>query len=368
MRNPLRRQRKPIFVFGGLAAVVALAGAALFAWWNTNVFGAEALCNGMVASEDVQSAHNSRGRMAEVNNQMAAASSEFRCTVKRTSRFIGTDDLEVVVRTATESRAFPFTTATWKNPSAMSYFKDGASGAVSDKRGWVILPKACWSQVGSIQGSRRIPPSPNAVAVVEAVVEQGSADREGLARLLVHAAQKVAAGAGCSATELKAPSDLSALSKPRRTDNQNACGLRGFSLPKNSLVKGLVEPGQEQLTDKLSHTWACDMYLNGTSGAQVSFSASSDANIVDGVLRDSDSFQNLGGNRGVARADEAVLHCDGGDVYFSARWNTEYDGVLLGLAEYKPDAYVEIQKTTFQKFLDSAADSRSCPHVTLPSR
>lgn len=367
MQNPLKRRRRLLFVLGGLTAVVTLAGAALFIRWNTNFLGAETLCGGIVTSDDVQSAINSSGRIAEVSSQTATASSEFRCTVKRTSRFIGTEDVEVTIRTATELGAFPFTTATWKNPSTMSYFKDGASGAVSDTRGWVMLPKACWDRVGSIQGSRRIPPGPKSVAAVEATVGQGAADRKGLARLLVHAAQKVGESAGCSRTELRAPSDLSTLSRPRTTDAQNACGIQGFSLPKNSLVKGLAEPGHEQLTGETPHTWACDMYLDGSSKSQISFSVSSDANVIDGALRDSDSFRDIDGNKGVARLDEAVLHCEDGDVYFSVRWNSKYDGVLLDLAGNKPHAYAEVRRSTFQSFLDSAAGPRSCPRVTLPS-
>lgn len=366
MQNPLKRRRKLLFVWGGFAAVATLSSAALFTWWNTNAFGAEEFCDGMFASNDVRAALNSSGRVAEVSSQTVPEFSEFRCTVKRTSRFIGADDSEVTIRTATEPGAFPFTTAVWKNPSTMSYFKDGASGAVSDTRGWILLPKACWDRVGNIQGSRRIPPNPKKVAAVEATVRQGVVDRRGLARLLAHAAQKVAESAGCSTAGLKAPSDLSILRKPRTTDARNACGIQGFSLPNSSLVKGLAEPGREQLTGETPHTWACDMYLDGASKSQISFSISSDVNVIDGALRDSESFREVAGNKGLVGIDEAVLHCKDGDVYFSVRWNAAYNNVLLDLAKRKSHSYAEMHKSLFQGFLDSAADSRSCPRVTLP--
>ncbi|WP_432071604.1 hypothetical protein [Streptomyces wuyuanensis] len=200
MATPTRKKRSAIIAAGALVVIAALAS--LHCWWNTNVLGAEAFCDGRLNSGDVQEALDSPGRVSEMLVRVESGRPEFECSVERTSRFVGGEDQQLSLTTAGEHGAFPFTTAVWKNPAARSYFKNGVTGAVSEAGGYIVLPKACWDKVGDLQGNRVVRPGQEAVATVEATVKQGSADRTGLARLLTRTARKVAEEAGCSTPEL----------------------------------------------------------------------------------------------------------------------------------------------------------------------
>ncbi|MGW1296245.1 hypothetical protein [Streptomyces sp. NPDC002533] len=340
------RNRKAVFLVSA-ALVSATTLASLHGWWNTNVWGAEAFCADMLTSGEVQAALVGRGRLSETYSRADAAHTE--CTVERTSRFPGTADARMTVKTGTAHGAFPFTTAVWKNPAERAYFADGA---VSDSHGYVVLPKACW------------PPAQETVATVEVTMEDGSADREGLARLLARVSQKVAAAAGCSDGDTGKFDGLSMPAAPRTTDPGRVCGLKGFSLPEKTVVDGVAEPGQEQLNEASPH-WACDLSLDGTSGSRLSFAATSDPTLISAALRDRGRFKAIPGGKGYADLTRAVLRCEKGDVFFAAKWNTDYSGVLLDQTRNSTPSYAEVRRTTFQDFLDVAAPARSCPKVAL---
>ncbi|WP_159024684.1 hypothetical protein [Streptomyces sp. CB02613] len=361
MNIRIRHTKTTLFTFIALLLVASLTS--LHCWWNTNVWGDDAFCEGTLSSGDIQAALDAPGRVSQVFSQTSTGRSEFNCTVERSSRFIGQDNLRMRMKTGTAEGAFPFTTAAWKNPAARSYF---ARGAVSDTSGYVILPRSCWDKVGNIQGSRTIAPGPDTVAIVEASVEGGPAHRRSLARLLTHTAQKVAEAAGCSDDELGEPTTLFAPDAPRTAVPHNLCGLKGFSLPKAALAEGAAEPGQEQLNEA-PHTWACDVDLDGTDNARVSFTATTDSTILDAALREGKGFKKLPGASGtVVGANEAILQCAGGKVYFAANWSPEYEGVLLDHTRHRQPSYSEVRRATFQNFLDAAAASRNCPQVSMP--
>ncbi|MER6769310.1 hypothetical protein ACFVG1_16395 [Streptomyces bacillaris] len=345
-------------------AVVA-ATVSLHGWWNTNVFGDEALCGETLDSDVVQGMLDSPGRLSVASAQIGPDFPEFRCVVERTSKFTGAEDQRVTVGTGSRQGAFPFATAVWKDPASRSYFKSGRSGAVSGSGGYVILPVSCWDKVGDIQGNQVRRGGKAAVATVEATVEKGSADRAGLARLLDRTAQRVAEKAGC-ADRGPAEPVLAAPAEPRPTNPAEVCGLPGLSLPQDVVLAGVATPGSEQVNSAASHTWACDMQLAGSSKSRLSFVAASDRAVVDAALRDTGALRELPGNDGWAATTQAVLHCRGGDVYFAARWNTEYEGALLH-STGTPERFGDARRDTFQKFLDAAAPSRSCPSVTLPT-
>lgn len=353
-------KKATFFVVAALVVVASLTS--VYCWWNTDVGGPDAFCGGTVGAGDVQAALDGPGRVSEVASQSVPGHPELSCTVERTSRFTGSPDTRMTVKTGTAQGAFPFTTAVWKDPAARSYFSDGA---VSGSSGYVVLPQACWEEVGNLQGRRVVAPGQETVATVEVTVKGGSADREGLARLLARTARRVAEAAGCSHGGDGEPGALSTPAAPRSTNPQDVCGIQGFSLPKASLLDRVAEPGQEQLTET-SRVWACDMDLAGTGDARLSFAATTDATIISAALREPDTFKNLPDDMGVYGSTQAVLHCGKGDVYFAARWNNEYDGVLLDHTRNTTPSYADIRRATFQAFLNTATSSHSCPAVTLP--
>ncbi|WP_406106302.1 hypothetical protein OG698_28365 [Streptomyces sp. NBC_01003] len=359
------RKKKPVLVAASALALVA-ALTSSYCWWNTNLLGADSFCGGQLGSGEMQAVLDSTGRLSQVHAQDDTQRAEFTCTIERTSRFIGGDDQQVTLRTASEQGVFPFTTGVWKNPAARSYFRDGVTGAVSQDGGYVVLPKSCWDKVGGLQGSQVIRAGDGAVATVEAKVGKGAADPAGLARLLNRSARQVAEKAGCSTSALSATPDLAAPSASRTTDVQNVCGVQGFALPKKAVLVSRAEPDRERVNNASAHTWACDLPMSGSAKAAVSFAATSDKNLVEAARKDADSFETLPGDQGVATIDEAVLHCGSSDVYFAAHWNVAYEGALLDSVDHAGVAYAEIKKATFQNFLDATADTHSCPRVTLP--
>ncbi|MFF1477309.1 hypothetical protein ACFVYD_06990 [Streptomyces sp. NPDC058301] len=358
------RRKKPALL-GAVALVVIAALIALYCWRNTNILGSDSFCGGRLGSNGVQSALDTRGRVSKMAEQGGEGRPEFRCTVQRTSLLAGGDDLKMTVRTATGEGAFPFTTAVWKDPAQRSYFKDGATGAVSGRGGYVVLPQACWAKVGNIQGSAVVHPAQHTVATVEATMEQGTADRMGLARLLVDAARTVAKQAGCDTPSLRAPSALSEPGDERPTRAREVCGLTGFTLPPDSVITGVAEPGQERLNHQ-SGTWTCDLALAGSGEARLSLAATSEAAFVRAALDEPGAFTKLPGGRGLASPrQEAVVHCAGGDVYFTARWNTAYGNALRKHTGGDVSKAADLRRATLQNFLNATAASHSCPNVTL---
>ncbi|WP_406725216.1 hypothetical protein WJ438_11890 [Streptomyces sp. GD-15H] len=265
------------------------------------------------------------------------------------------------MKTANEHGPFPYTTHVWKNPGARSYFKGETNGAVTPTGGYVVLPKSCWSKVGDVQGALIVSPDDDSVSAVEATVTKGRADPEGLAHLLARVARKVAADAGCATPALEESPELAAPDGVRTTDVGKVCGLPGFSLPDDAVITGVAEPDQEQISKGAKEVWACDLILDGSAGAAVSFAATSDRDMVDAALQDTYGFRELPDGHGIAAVGQAVLHCAEGDVYFAAHWNREYAGALSD----KQDRVSKVRGNTFDAFVASAADLYSCPDVTL---
>ncbi|MER0445639.1 hypothetical protein ABR738_13905 [Streptomyces sp. Edi4] len=358
-------KKKPALIAAGSLAVLALLASG-YCWWNTDLLGADSFCGGRLGSEEARAALDSPGRLAQVRVQGDARHAEFACTLERTSRFIGGEEQRVTVRTTHEQGAFPFTTSVWKDPAGRSYLTSGATGALSSSGGYVVLPKACWSKVGGLQGNRVVRAGDGEVAVVTATVEKGSADLDGLARLLTRSARQVAEKAGCDTPALPSSPALAAPSAARPTDVQNMCGVRGFTLPKSVVLVGRAEPDTEQVNQGGPRTWACDLHLAGSEKASVSFAATTDTNMVQAATGGSETLRDLPADRGVAGPDQAVLHCGAGDTYFAAHWSNTYEGALLDSVSHSAADYTKAKKAAFQNFLDATADAHRCPRVTLP--
>ncbi|MCC5036044.1 hypothetical protein DMH02_023280 [Streptomyces sp. WAC 00631] len=128
-------------------------------------------------------------------------------------------------------------------------------------RGYAVLPESSWDKVGGIQGSRVVFSGEAPVSTVEAVVQKGSADRAGLARLLTHSARQVAEKAGCAAPARTGVPALAAPESLRKTDARNACGLKGFSLPEEAVPTDRAEPALkgtfQNFLDAAADTYSC---------------------------------------------------------------------------------------------------------------
>ncbi|MEW9513297.1 hypothetical protein [Streptomyces bacillaris] len=349
------RKRNAGVAVAGVAVMAACAG--LFSWWNTNLFGETEFCDGAVNSADMGSVLGTQGRLSTVWST-GSKLPEVACGVKRESKFLGAEPMEVTLTTAVHKPDFQFQTHVWKNPSAMSYFSKGSTGAVSDERGWVLLPDSCRDKIGTVYPARRQLPETGEVTVVEAVMNQGTADRAALAKMLVRAAQRIADDAGCGAgasteaPEIQNPSGLST------TDAAAVCRLPGFKLPQNALVKGEATAGKEQTTGSMPGTWSCGLELSGSAGAKVWFSAAPGAHVVDEALLHDDGFKEIPGSE--AKVDwsrnAAVLTCDSKNVYFSMRWSDEY---------YDLDPADGVARAMLQSFVDAAGKQYRCPSVAL---
>ncbi|MFZ4266293.1 hypothetical protein [Streptomyces arboris] len=348
------RKRSAGIAVTGVAALAVCAG--LFSWWNTNFLGEADFCEGVVNSADMGAVLGTQGRLSTVWSKGSEVP-EVACGVKRESKFLGEEPMEVTLTTAVHEPDFQFQTHVWRNPSAMSYFSKGGTGAVSDERGWVLLPDACRDKVGAIYPARQRPKS-DEVTVVEAVMNQGTADRAALARMLVKAAQRIADDAGCGtgdspeAPEIQNPSDLSA------TDAAAVCQLPGFRIPQDALVRGEAEIGKEQTTGSIPGAWSCGLEFSGSAGAKIWFSAAPGSYVADGTLLNSDGFKDIPGVEGKVDwyRKAVVLKCGIKNVYFSMRWSTEY---------YDVDPAEGISRGMLQSFIDASGKQYQCPTAKL---
>ncbi|MFZ4277495.1 hypothetical protein ACOZFM_32870 [Streptomyces arboris] len=352
------RKRSAGIAVTGVAALAVCAG--LFSWWNTDLLGEAEFCEGVVDSADMDAVLGTRGRLSTVWSKGSEVP-EVACGVKRESKFLGEEPMEVTLTTAVHEPDFQFQTHVWKNPSAMSYFSKGGTGAVSDERGWVLLPDACRDKVGAIYPARQRPKS-DEVTVVEAVMNQGTADRAALARMLVKAAQRIADDAGCGtgdspeAPEIQNPSDLSA------TDAAAVCQLPGFRIPQDALVRGEAEIGKEQTTGSIPGAWSCGLEFSGSAGAKIWFSAAPGSYVADGTLLNSDGFKDIPGVEGKVdwQRNAVVLKCEAKNVYFSMRWSNEYWDLDLD-----HDLVERIYRSMLQSFVDASGKKYQCPSVKL---
>ncbi|WP_284577105.1 hypothetical protein [Streptomyces sp. 2P-4] len=351
---PGRSKRKWWAAAAGVSAAAVVAGA--FLAWNTDFLGEEVFCDGAVASGDLSAVLDTQGRLSTVSSEDDGQPG-FSCTVERKAAFFGGKPLEIEMETGLHDPDFAFQTAVWKDPSSMAYFSNGATGAVSGKRGWVLLPEACAGKVDRYGGGRS---DAGAVRTVEAVVKQGTVDRTELARTLVRTAQRVADKAGCAAGANPEEPRLQAVNEAP-TDPGAVCGLPGFALPAGALVKDAATLGKEQVSGGRPGTWACGLHLAGDAKGVLWFSASSDPQLVDRILLKGRGFDPLPGGAGVVARQQhaAVLTCETSKVYVSMRGSTEYLDVLYDRGSAAP-------REVFQAFVDAAVQQYRCPAVRLP--
>lgn len=331
-------------------AVVAAGLLGLWTWWNTNLFADEAYCGGKLTRTELDSVLGTEGRISSVAAEGGEESPEFRCTVERTSKLLGAEPMEIEVSTAVHEPDFAFQTRVWRDPGAMTYFSAGATGAVSETRGWVMLPQACQEDAGYL---------------VQTVMRKGKAERTQLAGMLVQAAQRVAARAGCASDDAAPDFELGERSDASATDARSVCDTKGFALPASAFVAGKAEPGEETVSTS-KRTWACDLSLAGTGKSKVSFAVSSDPRIVNDRLRTETGFSDLPDGKGLIDGHRrAILKCGEQSVYFGMRPNDAYQELLL--ERERREQYEPTVRGLFQSFLDAAGKQHGCPTVTVPA-
>ncbi|WP_146063472.1 hypothetical protein [Streptomyces sp. SM11] len=327
-----------------LTCAVVVAGAGLFAWWNTDLLGREDFCAGAVSADDVGAVLDGPGRLTLASAEPEKVSDNaygFDCVVQRSSKIIGGDQARLTVDLTRPDTTFPFRTRLWKDPAAMSYLADGAAGAVDDTRAWVMLPAACWDKIPS-SGA-------NASPVLELEVSNGAADRQALAATAVHTARQIARDVGCAAPELSHPVRIQGPAEKGgagRTDTANACGLKGFRLPESTFFGSGAAPGGERFTEAGATAWACTLDLDGPTDPQLTFALSQDRTLTKFAGRDP----------AVAEQDgSALLECADGTAYVSMERNDAYEGLLL---DNKVPG--ERWNDPFRAFTDAVAKKLDC--------
>ncbi|MFI0990612.1 hypothetical protein [Streptomyces exfoliatus] len=186
--------------------------------------------------------------------------------------------------------------------------RGGATGAVGQDHGWVLLPGTCTTQDGP--------------AIVEGYAPEGS-DPVKLARLLTDVADKAAERAGClDKGPLGAPTALTASPESRPVDDTAVCGLQGLTFPG---PEGRSEAKTVQ--ESIRPTWAREV------AGYATYAVTQEPRIVEGI-RSSPGFkeQPRVAGRQVSGFDpwHVVADCAGVPTYFSLEFGPRYQAAAGG--------------------------------------
>lgn len=303
-------------------AALTLITGCLNLTWNTNLLGSGQMCHGLLPGALTEDAFNHPGRLHDspLGSPPRGNDTKFLCQVKLTSKLMpGSDTRYLQVGGSPESPDFQFTSGAWPFPAKMSFFSTGATGAVSDESGWVLLPGSCQPKESSDAKNHH-------VYVVEGSTTGGKMKRLGLARLLVEAANRVARQAGCATETLGAPAQLQTPATTTDTDFFNACGIRGFAINHfSTLTPGNI---QERAQKMPSPIWACDLLLSQDRSPYASFAVVRDQHLVSEISKSLDRTQRPVPNgwhaRGFTGSGGLVASCGGKDTYFAVRIGPGY--------------------------------------------
>lgn len=288
-----------------LAAVVLLAAGAHL-WLNTNLFGRDEVCGGLVSTGSAQTVLGS-GRVSDRNglDDRPGERLDFTCTVESTSFLTGSDTERLNISVSRERGDFPFTdNGRWPSPARMSFVSGETTGAVGADHGWVLLPGSCSTADGP--------------AVVEGYAPQGS-DRVALIRILTEVAGKAAERASCAAERsLVAPDTVPAPPKPRQVGDDAVCGLTGLVFPGRPEDR---DAAMERVQDGTGPTWSCEVEEHAV------YSVTREPRLVAGITASPGfSGQPRVAGRKVSGFDDrhVVADCGGVPTYFSLELGQEY--------------------------------------------
>ncbi|MBQ0985995.1 hypothetical protein KBZ10_16005 [Streptomyces sp. F63] len=291
-----------------LAVGILAVGAHL--WLNTNLFGREDVCGGLVSTDSAEAVFTRPGRVSDRDglDDRPPDRLHFRCTVESSSFLPGSDIERISLWGSRERGDFFFTEeGRWPSPATMSFFSGGATGGVGDHHGWVLLPGACTTADGP--------------AVVEGRAPKGS-DPVEVARLLTEVANRAAERADCAAERpLTAPRTLDAAPEPRRVRDGAVCGLPGLRFPGPDAPAEVTETVQ----DHRGRTWACEVTGYAT------YSVTREPRIVEGI-RSSPRFTEQPRVAGMEvsgfDSSHVVADCAGTPTYFSLEFDRGYTSTI----------------------------------------
>ncbi|MEV0264966.1 hypothetical protein AB0I49_27000 [Streptomyces sp. NPDC050617] len=329
-------------VFAGAVCALVLGGLNL--GWNTNTFGPDEVCHGLLPAGEMERTLGRSGRLEsdDYKNAPGKGDVEFRCSVRQTSKLLGHKDAEVRIGAYQERADFAFTSTAWRAPARMSYFSGPATGAVSDSTGWVMLPESCWGKSGDSPLSEKPP-----VYVIEASATGAGMKQRELARMLVKTAGAVSQRAGCaSGNAAEDPEPLPAASV-RPMDSAKACGIPGLALDvSGDTAKGRPVERARSLSAKTEPVWACDLLLGEKGAPYASFAVVRDTRMTSAI---SQSLAHHSPDAGV------MASCGGEDTYFTMKTGARYAKASEASGSRLPD-----EKTLFKKFVDGAKEQMNC--------
>ncbi|MEU3743762.1 MULTISPECIES: hypothetical protein [Streptomyces] len=293
----------PVLAIGVLAVGIHL-------WLNTNLLGRDEVCGGLVSTDSAAAVIPSSGRVSDRDGLDARPGDRlaFTCTVESSSFLPGSDTAHMRISGSRERGDFAFTDdGRWPNPATASFFTGGATGAVGEDHGWVLLPGTCTTQ--------------NGPAIVEGYAPEGS-DPVKLARLLTDVANKAAERAGClDKGPLGAPTALTASPESRLVDDAAVCGLQGLTFPGPD---GRTR-AEETVQENTRPTWACEV------AGYATYAVTQEPRIVEGI-RSSPGFkeQPRVAGRQVSGFDSwhVVADCAGVPTYFSLEFGQSYQDAV----------------------------------------
>ncbi|SDL02358.1 hypothetical protein [Streptomyces indicus] len=327
-----RRRPGPKIIAPALAVVIAAVGAHL--WLNTNLFAKDSVCGGMVPTASADAVFTASGRVTDGVALDASSSDrlDFTCTVDSSSFLPGSETESLRISADRERGDVAFMEGRWPSPARMSYFADGATGAVGADHGWVLLPEACTTQDGP--------------AIVEAYAPEGS-DPKKVARLLTEVANKAAQQADCaSGKALTAPDSLVAAPKPQPVTGDEICGLQGLRFPGQ---KGQSKIS-EWIQDRSEHTWSCEVEEHAV------FSVTQEPHLI-AAMQASPAYEpqpQVAGHK-VSGFDSqhVVADCSGTPTYFSMEIGQKYHDAMGQPGTPRSNAM-------FENFVDVAGQRFGC--------
>ncbi|MGW0734446.1 hypothetical protein [Streptomyces sp. NPDC002851] len=316
-----------------LAVVVLAVGAHL--WLNTNLFGRESVCGGLVSAESAGSVFTKSGRIADgvALDVESGDRLDFTCTVDSSSFLLGSETESLKISGSRERGDFPFAdNGRWLSPARMSYFADGATGAVGSDHSWVLLPDACTTDDGP--------------AIVEAYAPEGS-DPMKVSRMLTEVANNAAKSANCAGKQaLSAPDALIAAPNARPSESSAVCGIDGLQFPGKKGQANILE----RLQDRTKPVWSCEVEGHAT------FVVTQEPHIIAGI-RSSRGYEEqaqVAGHR-VSGFDSwhVVADCSGRPTYFSMDIGQSYHDAM-------GQPGVPRTLDLFENFVDTAGKRFGC--------
>ncbi|MDK1473214.1 hypothetical protein QNO07_07220 [Streptomyces sp. 549] len=232
----------------GITTAIALVGAVHTAT-NTNMFGDDKLCDGLVSATQVQEAFGGSGKFTSTGmTAYSEGATPHRCDISRSNFFLGNDGATIRIDIYGKRGSFPFTLDDWSVGGTVRPSVDGSAGATSFES-WAIFPAEC------IMGEA---PEPLGERwSVSALALGGGGDPEGLLRLTSQLRDNLAKQADC--TEPTGSADPEDVPVASAAEPDRACSLSGLRI---AATKNRAPAETRQSTSgTYPQMWFCDLFL-----------------------------------------------------------------------------------------------------------